>query len=151
VAAAFEHVVLLDPPPSPAWLAIVAGAAPRAWIHALWGSSEAEFAGRVLAAEDDLDATMRRVWRALTAASRFDDALEQELLRGEVFLRSAGSTAAALRVLREAGLLRVDEAGGCNLERPQSKVDVTCTDTYRTWHTLFPTNHWLPTCLTARL
>ena len=52
---------------------------------------------------------MRRVWRALSAAAgRFDEALEQELLGGDPFLRSAGATAAALRALRDAGLLRVD-------------------------------------------
>ncbi len=107
-------------------------------------------AAQVAAAELDLDATMRRAWRALSAGSgRFDEALEQELLGGDPFLRSAGAAAAALRALRDAGLLRLDESGGYHLERPQSKVDVTQTDTYRAWHTQFQTSDFLRTCLTA--
>ncbi|MBE3033451.1 MAG: hypothetical protein IMZ74_09670 [Actinobacteria bacterium] len=119
-------------------------------MHALWGRAEASFAAQVAAAELDLDATMRRAWRALSAGSgRFDEALEQEVLGGDPFLRSAGAAAAALRALRDAALLHVDEAGGYHLERPQSKVDVTRTDTYKAWHTLFQTNDFLRTCLTA--
>ena len=150
LAAAFAHVVLLDPPSTRRLLAAVAGAAPEAWVHALWGRAEAGFAAQVAAAELDLDRAMRRVWRALSAAAgRFDEALEKELLGGDPFLRSAGAAAAALRGLRDAGLLRVDGAGGYHLERPQSKVDVTQTDTYRAWHTLFQTSEFLRTCLTA--
>ncbi|MCX6372161.1 MAG: single-stranded-DNA-specific exonuclease RecJ, partial [Actinobacteria bacterium] len=150
LAAAFSHVVLLDPPFTRRLLAAVVAAAPQAWVHALWGSGEAGFATQVAAAELDLDATMRRVWRSLSAAAgRFDEALEQELLRGDPFLRAPGAAAAALRALRDAGLLRIDGSGGYHLERPQSKVDVTHTDTYRAWHTLFQTSDFLRTCLTA--
>ena len=93
---------------------------------------------------------MRRVWRTLSAAAgRFEGGLEQELLGGDPFLRSAGAAAAALRALRDAGLLRVDGSGGYHLERPQSKVDVTQTDTYTAWHNLFQTSDFLRTCLTA--
>jgi single-stranded-DNA-specific exonuclease len=150
LAAAFAHVVLLDPPFTRSLLAAVAAAAPDAWLHALWGRSEAGFTAQIVAAELDLDATMRRAWRALSAAAgRFDEALEQELLGGDAYLRSAGTAAAAVRALRDAGLLRVDESGGYHLERPQSKVDVTQTETYKTWHNLFQTSDFLRTCLTA--
>jgi len=150
LAAAFAHVVLLDPPFTRSLLAALAAAAPEAWVHALWGRAEAGFAAQVAAAELDLDRAMRRAWRALSAAAgRFDEALEQELLEGDPFLRSAGAAAAALRALRGASLLSVDGAGGYHLERPQSKVDVTQTDTYRAWHTLFQTSDFLRTCLTA--
>jgi single-stranded-DNA-specific exonuclease len=150
LAAAFAHVVLLDPPFTRSLLAAVAAAAPEAWVHALWGRAEAGFAAQVAAAELDLDATMRRAWRALSAAAgRFDEALEEEVLGGDPFLRSAGAAAAALRALRDAALLSVDGAGGYHLERPQSKVDVTQTDTYKAWHTLFQTSDFLRTCLTA--
>jgi len=150
LAAAFAHVVLLDPPFTRSLLAAVAAAAPEAWVHALWGRAEAGFAAQVAATELDLDATMRRAWRALSGGSgRFDEALEQEVFGGDPFLRSAGAAAAALRALRDAALLHVDEAGGYHLERPQSKVDVTRTDTYKAWHTLFQTNDFLRTCLTA--
>jgi len=150
LAAGFAHVVLLDPPFTRSLLTAVAAAAPAAWLHAFWGPAEAGFAAQVAAAELDLDATMRRAWRALSAAGgRFEEALEQGLLGGDPFLRSAGAAAAGLRALRDACLLRVDGAGGYHLERPQSKVDVTQTDTYGAWHTLFQTSDFLQTCLTA--
>jgi single-stranded-DNA-specific exonuclease len=150
--AAFAHVALLDPPPTRRLLAAVATAAPQAWVHALWGSSEVTFALQVAAAELDLDPVMRRAWRALEAGGGlFDDALEQELLRAEPFMRSAGAAAAALRALRGAGLLVVDEPGGYHLERPQSKVDMTASEAYKAWHTLFRTSSFLQTCLTVGL
>jgi len=151
LAAAFAHVVLVDPPLTRAQLGRLAAAAPGAWLHALWGAPEARFAEQVAAAESDLDSAMRRAWHALSAGSgRFDDALEQELLGGDRFLRSGAAGGAALRALRDAGLL-VTEAGGYHLERPQSKVDVTRTETYEAWHTLFLTSDFLRTCLTAKL
>ena len=150
LAAAFAHVVLLDPPFTRRLLATVVAAAPEAWVHALWGGAEASCAAQVAAAELHLDAAMRRAWRALSAGSgRFDEALEQELLRGDPSLRSAGAAAAALRALRDAGLLRIDGVGGYHLERPRSKVDVTQTDTCKAWHNLFQTSDFLRTCLTA--
>jgi hypothetical protein len=95
---------------------------------------------------------MRRVWRSLSAAADgFDEALEQELLRGEPFLRAAGSRAAALRALREAGLLRTDGSRGYHLERPQDKVDVSRTASFSSWHSLFRTSSYLQTCLTAAI
>jgi hypothetical protein len=151
VAAAFTHVVLLDPPPSAAAYTAAVAAAGQAWVHALWGPAEARFAETVQAAGPGLDQEMRRVWRALSAGpGRFDDALEQELVETDPFLRPVGVLASALRALREAGLLGVD-GGGYHLERPQSKVDVTSSGSYGTWHTLFQKNDFLRTCLTARL
>ena len=152
VAEGFAHVALVDPPCTRRSLATVAAAAPQAWLHALWGPAEAQAAGRFAVDELDLDTTMRRTWRALSeGAGRFDDALAQELLRGERSLRPAGALAAALRALGDAGLLRQDDAGSYHLERPQSKVDVTGTDTFRRWHALFQTREFLRTCLTAGL
>ena len=151
-AAAFDHVVLLDPPFTRRLFAVVAAAAaPQAWLHALWGPAEAGFAAQVVAAELELDGVMRRAWRTLSAAGgTFDDALEQELLRGEPFLRPAGAVAAALRALREAGLLQV-RGTGYHLARPRDKVDVTRTATHSSWHSLFQTDSFLKTCLTAAL
>ena len=151
-AAAFEHVVLLDPPLTRRLFAAVTATAPRAWVHALWGPAEAGFAARVAASELELDAVMRRAWRTLAAAAGgvFDEALEQELLRGEPFLRPVGTLSAALRALREAGLLQV-QGDSYHLVRPQDKVDVTRTATHSSWCSLFQTDSFLQTCLTAAL
>jgi single-stranded-DNA-specific exonuclease len=112
LVGAFTHVALLDPPFTGAhWAALAGAAAADAWVHACWGAAEAGAVTRAQAADYDLTAVMRRVWRALDGGSgRFDDALEQELLGGEPYLRPALPVAAALRALREVGLL-VLEAG----------------------------------------
>ena len=151
-ARSFAHVVLLDPPFTGSMWAGLAAAAPDAYLHALWGAGEASFAGRVRESQLDLDAAMRRVWKALAAGSgRFDDALEQELLGGGAVLAPAAAVAAAFEALREAGLLVVGPDGGYHLERPQSKVDVTQTDAWRRWHNRYQTPDFLQTCLTAQL
>ena len=130
----------------------LAAAAPDARLHALWGAGEAAFAGRVRETQLDLDAAMRRVWKALAAGSgRFDDALEQELLGGGAVLAPVATAAAAVEALREAGLLVVGQDGGYHLERPQSKVDVTRTDAHRRWHNRYQTPDFLQTCLTTQL
>jgi hypothetical protein len=150
--ASFAQVVLLDPPFTTSMWAGLAAAAPDAGLHALWGPAEAAFAGRVRETQLDLDAAMRRVWRALAAGSgRFDDALEQELLGGGAVLAPVATAAAAVEALREAGLLVVDQGGGYHLQRPQSKVDVTRTDAHRRWHNRYQTPDFLQTCLTTQL
>jgi hypothetical protein len=152
LAGSFAHIAVVDPPLTTGRWAAIAAAAPQAWIHALWGRAEVEFSGRVRDEVLSLDTVMRRVWRALAAGSgRFDEALEQELLSGGALLASASAVGAALRVLREAGLLCVDAAGGYHLERPQSKVDVSRTHEHRLWHTRYLTPDFLRTCLTAPL
>jgi single-stranded-DNA-specific exonuclease len=151
-ARTFVHVVLLDPPYTPAMWAGLAVAAPQAWLHALWGPAEAEFAGRVRESQLDLDATMRRVWKTLSAApGRFDDELEQELLGRGAVLAPVAALAAAFAALQDAGLLVVDGDGGYHLERPHHKVDVTRTDAHTRWHNRYQTPDFLRTCLTAQL
>ena len=148
----FAHVVLLDPPYTGAAWAGLAAAAPGAWLHALWGAGEAEFAGRVRESQLDLDATMRRLWKTLSAAQgRFDDGLEQELLGRGAVLAPVATLAGAFAALQEARLLVAGEDGGYHLERPQSKVDVTRTDAHTRWHNRYQTPDFLQTCLTARL
>jgi single-stranded-DNA-specific exonuclease len=151
-ARAFTHVVLLDPPYTTSLWAAIAAAAPEAWLHALWGPAEAEFAARLRESQLDLDATMRRVWKALSAAQgRFDDGLEQELLGRGAVLAPVPALAAAFAALQEAGLLVAEGGGGYHLERPQHKVDVTRTDAHRRWHNRYQTPDFLQTCLTTQL
>ena len=151
-AQTFAHVVLLDPPYTTSLWASLAAAAPEAWLHALWGPAEAEFATRLRESQLDLDATMRRVWQTLSAAQgRFDDGLEQELLGQGAFLAPVSALAAAFAALQEAGLLVAEGGGGYHLERPRQKVDVTRTDAHRRWHNRYQTPDFLQTCLTTQL
>jgi single-stranded-DNA-specific exonuclease len=151
-ARTFTHVVLLDPPYTTSLWASLAAAAPEAWLHALWGPAEAEFAARLRESQLDLDATMRRVWKALSAAQgRFDDGLEQELLGQGAVLAPVSALAAAFAALQESGLLVVDGDGGYHLQRPHQKVDVTRTDAHIRWHNRYQTPDFLRTCLTTQL
>lgn len=147
--AGFDHVVFADPPFSGALAALAAELCPDAWLHLTWGPAELDFAGQIRHADYDVQACARRVWRSLSAGSgRLDEALERELLGGEV-MPPAVTLAAALRILREAGLLHVagDRYG---LERPEAKVDITQTASFNTWHILFQSNDFPPTFPTAR-
>jgi hypothetical protein len=118
----------------------------------LWGPAETEFATRLRESQLDLDATMRRVWKALSAAQgRFDDGLEQELLGQGAVLAPVSALGAAFAALQEAGLLVAEGDGGYHLERPQQKVDVTRTDAHRRWHNRYQTPDFLQTCLTTQL
>jgi single-stranded-DNA-specific exonuclease len=150
--SSFAHVVLLDPPCTTTVWAGLAAAAPQAYLHALWGPAEVEFAGRVRESQCDLDATMRRVWKTLSAAQgRFDEGLEQELLGRGAVLAPVATLAGAFAALQEAGLLVAGDGDGYHLERPQHKVDVTRTDAHRRWHNRYQTPDFLRTCLTAQL
>ena len=139
LAAAFPHVAFVDPPFTRRLFADITAAAPQAWIHTLWGRPEVDFATKVAETGSDLQAVSRGLWRALqTGSGRFDEGLELALLGKSTFLRPAGVLAAALRTLREADLLRTDGLE-YELQRPAAKVDVTTTESYRTWHTRFQT------------
>jgi len=151
LVGAFRHIVFVDPPFGAALHDdVVAAAAPDAYIHALWGPADVHFTEQVLDAGYDLDATLRRVWRALAAGGgRFDDRLEQELLVQGPFLAPVATVAAALRVLSAAGLLRTDGAA-YELKRPLHKADMTTIEAYRAWRRRFHTRAYLASCLRRR-
>jgi hypothetical protein len=116
----------------------------------VWGPADVHFSEEVLAAGFDLDAVLRRVWRALDAGEgRFDDRLEQELLAQGPFLAPVAPVAVALRVLGAAGLLRTDGVS-YELKRPQHKADMTTIEAHRAWRRRFHTRAYLASCLTQR-
>jgi hypothetical protein len=147
----FEHVVFADPPLTRSLLEAAAATCPQAWLHLAWGSAELDFAQRMRQAEYDLESGARRLWRVLSAgAGEFSDDLASALLAGGAALPSLPALAAALRVLREAGLVHVDESV-YELAHPAVKVDITQTENYRAWHRLFHNNDYLRTCLAQKL
>jgi single-stranded-DNA-specific exonuclease len=151
LVAAFSHIVFVDPPFSAALHDdVVAAAAPDAFVHNVWGPADVHFSEEVLAAGYDLDAVLRRVWRALErGGGRFDDRLEQELLAQGPFLAPVATVAAALRVLAASGLLRTDGVS-YELKRPQRKADMTTVEAHRAWRRRFHTRAYLARCLTRR-
>jgi len=145
-------VAFVDPPFSAAALdAVLAAAGERACVHALWGENEVHFAGKVAAAEYDLDVALRRVYRVLSRADGrpFDGDLERELAANGRLLAKLPTLAAAVATLREAGLL-ASEGGKNRVRKVDGKVDLTTSPTYRRWHRPH-TSQFLQRCLTARI
>jgi single-stranded-DNA-specific exonuclease len=115
LAAGFEHLVALDPPPGGVADPLLE-LAPRA--HLAWGPSEAEFAMHVYRAALDLRPQLADVYRALRelASGASAEALETALRGTGRYQRSAACCARLLTVLTELGLVELDlEAPACRI------------------------------------
>jgi single-stranded-DNA-specific exonuclease len=111
LAAAYTHVVAVDPPPH-AHLRALAQRLPGAgWTHLAWGGAELEMARRVLTWELDLRIALAGVYRALRAhgssAAVSGDALAAVLRGAGAQPRSGTVAGRLLRVLSELGLIAV--------------------------------------------
>ena len=69
LAAAYPHVVAVDPPARAAWQALAGSLPGEGWVHFAWGEAERELAARVLTWELDLRAPLAEAYRALRAAA----------------------------------------------------------------------------------
>ncbi len=123
LAAAYPHVVAVDPPPRAAWQAMAGSLPGEGWVHFAWGEAERELAARVLTWELDLRAPLADAYRALrAAAAAAADAGDADLfgpgigvVEGEALLGALAGTGAQprrgaaagrlLRVLSELGLV----------------------------------------------
>ena len=153
-AAAFAHVVLLDPPFTRRLLGGLAAAAPDAWVHALWGPAKLDFAGAGRAAELDLDAAhaarlagaRRRLAAGLTRRSSRNFSGQEPFLRRP----AAAGGGPARRSARPACSSSTAAAATISNGRRVRSTSPR-RDTYRAWHTRFRQPDFLQTCLTARL
>ena len=148
----FGQIAFVDPPFWEAALNSVRAAADAgSRIHFVWGAGEVHFAGKIAAADYDLDAAARRVYRILARAA--GRPLDDELARGLVgegrFLAKVPTLVAAWRTLVEAGLA-VPRGGKNLLATIEGKTDLSSSPTFRLWHRE-PTRRYLQRCLTARL
>ncbi|HVY95386.1 MAG TPA: single-stranded-DNA-specific exonuclease RecJ [Solirubrobacterales bacterium] len=119
IAAAFEHVVLVDPPPSGRAEA-VAGAG---YVHRVWGAPEFEFARAALAAEAPARETIAAAYKRLREAGECGGERLRAALAGTGPHPLAPETAArCVRVLEELGLVAGETgAGGGRLGVVSSK------------------------------
>ena len=118
LAAAFGHVVVLDPPDSPR----IGHLPGPGWTHLAWGTAELDFALRIHEWNFALRDPLTAVYRALRAVRVARGEAAETLLRGEgPQPRSAALAGRLVRVLTELGLARLDRAGpGLDVaERPQ--------------------------------
>ena len=125
LAAGFDHLVALDPPPGGRADPLL-GAAPRA--HLAWGPAEAEFALAVAGAELDLRPALADAYRAMRALPdpHAPDALEAALRGAGRYPRTPSACARLVTVLSELKLIELDlesrscrvlDAGRTDLER----------------------------------
>jgi single-stranded-DNA-specific exonuclease len=126
LAAAFEHVVLVDPPSSEraealALLAPDPGegmgepvpSAEPGFVHLLWSEAERDFASSVLEARMPSRSAIATVFRALREAGEVGGPTLREVLAGGGAHPLAPETAArCFRVLREIELVRGEPRGG---------------------------------------
>jgi len=103
--AGFEHLVLIDPPPSERLERLAVVASGEGFAHLAWGPS-AELAERCWSAEWDLRAGLADVYRGLVARELRDEDL-REVLRGPgAYARTPEAAGRCVRVLSELGIAR---------------------------------------------
>ena len=115
LAARFQHLVALDPPPGGSTDPLLS-ATPRA--HLAWGPAEADFAVSAYRAALDLRPQLAKVYRALRELGPEATVTELEnALRGIArYPRSASVCARLLKVLIELGLIQLD------LDTPRCRI-----------------------------
>lgn len=124
VRGSYEHVVLAEPPPAPAFAAFEGSVAVIAWNGAV-ASQTAARAGDLLLARDHVVAAYRIVRDAPEPGGPALGALRAQLPSARVAGR-------ALRVLEELSLVRIERSGGSvesieALDIPKTDLDLSIT------------------------
>jgi hypothetical protein len=143
LAAAFEHVVLVDPPPGAAEAARASlapsnGAA--GFLHPLWTEAEKPFALDVLAEQTASRDTVARLFRTLRAREDAGgETLRAALGGGGAHPLAAEGAARAFRVLRELNLVAGEpNAGGGGVGAVSSeKTDLERSAAFRAYRDRF--------------
>ncbi len=125
LAAAFEHVVLVDPPRGEADEVLVASAFcdGPGFLHVLWSEAETEFAAKALAEQWATREGVATTYRALRQTGDARGCRLREALAGAGDHPLCPEAAARrFRVLRELGLLQGSVEGGEGVVRVVSSV-----------------------------
>jgi single-stranded-DNA-specific exonuclease len=107
------HLVLVDPPASEAQAGWAARRAAGRWLHLAWSEAEVDLARAVAEEEWELRPAVTAVWRALRGGGPlpWGTGLEAALLGDGPAMRPPPVAARALAVLRELGLVEIDDDG----------------------------------------
>jgi single-stranded-DNA-specific exonuclease len=126
LAAGFEHVVLVDPPPGELDVAraqLPCSASGAGFLHALWTDAERVFADQALAEQWATREGVAATYRALRQTGDARGCrLRQALSGGGAHPLCAEASARRFRVLRELGLLQGSPQGGAGVVRVVSSV-----------------------------
>lgn len=141
----FQHVVLIDPPPSeaaeslagqgrPAGEGFAAASAAGGYLHVAFGPAEVEFSERLLARDWELRGAIGEIWRELAAAGGEADgsALRSLLAGGSRYVRTPEVAARCVYVLDELGLCewRADAAAGSVRVLSSERTDLARSRAY---------------------
>jgi single-stranded-DNA-specific exonuclease len=107
------HVVLVDPPGTPAQAVDLLSARPGRMVHLAWGDPEVDFSLRIHEREHGLRAPLSEIYRALrkmtSPPSHAEGEALEAALRGDPRApRTAALAGRALRILSELGLVHLD-------------------------------------------
>lgn len=138
VGVGFQHVVAVDPPPSPALDALAR--AGTGYLHEAWGPAE-DIAEPCWDAEWSLRGALAEIYRSLVAVERADGENAREVLTGPGrYGRSAEAAARCARILGEIGVAETGGAGNARwigvvsserTELERSGVWRACTSTHQ--------------------
>jgi single-stranded-DNA-specific exonuclease len=107
LSAGFAHVIVVDPPPSAEWEALLGSAsAPGGYLHRVWADAEWHFALSCLSEQLVQRPTLAAVYRDLRDAGAVSgEDLRDALIGDRRHPRSPETAARGLRVLSELGLV----------------------------------------------
>jgi single-stranded-DNA-specific exonuclease len=132
LAAAFTHVVAVDPPAAPVLDHVSGGG----WTHLAWGAPELGFATRIHQWDFALRDPLAALYRALRACRESGGEACEALLRGEgPQPRSAALAGRLVRVLAELELVDLDREGPAlrAVEAPE-RTALERSAAYRAYH-----------------
>jgi single-stranded-DNA-specific exonuclease len=117
LVAGFDHVVLVDPPPSAELPALASRSSVEgAYLHRVWGEAEWRFALSAAAAHLAQRPTLIGLFRDLREAGEVGgEELREALVGSAPQARSPETAARCLRVLSELGLVQGEPAAGGGL------------------------------------
>jgi len=114
LVADFDHVVLVDPPPSPELLALASRSPVEGgYLHRVWGEAEWRFALSAAAAQLAQRPTLIALFRDLREAGEVSgEELREALVGSPPAGRSPETAARCFRILAELGLVQGEPAAG---------------------------------------
>lgn len=135
LAAAYDHIVFIDPPFNKTIFQNIAVNAPRPFIHLFYCADEVQFTEKVLENEYLLRDPLKKVYRHLKAGNSnpLDEATERLLLSGGRYIRQPALVARCLRVLEELEIIRYegDDADTKIVLRDTGDISLDDSRTYR--------------------
>jgi single-stranded-DNA-specific exonuclease len=136
LAAAFAHLVAVDPPCDPRMLTLLERASGAARGHLAWGEPELRFAQRIHQWDFALREPLTRLYRALRGAGEVrGEALEAVLRGGGSQPRSAALAGRLVRVLVELDLAVLDREGqALRLTEAPERTALERSPAFRAYH-----------------